>query len=336
MDATTAGASALGNAPTERSATAAFSAYFASDLRRCVQTALGLLWLLVGGLQFQSFMYSKGFINMLTQMAPGQPTWLADSIRWSAHIAASNLTVFNTLFALTQVLLGLGILYRPTVRPALATSCLWALIVWWFGEAFGMLFMNMANPLTGAPGAVILYALIALIVWPGRGPGGLIGAVGARIVWAALWLVMAYLWLLGANSSANATRDAINAAPSGMSWLTTVQHWVAGGAHGNGLPIGLVLALLSAVIGVGVAVNWQPRTLLWVAIVLNLAYWVLGQGFGGIFQGGATDPNAGPLFVLLAVAMCGVVDQDRPSSGEWRARLTTPLNSPSESEASSS
>ena len=42
--------------------------------------------------------------------------------------------------------------------------------------------------------------------------------------------------------------------------------------------------------------------------MLSLAYWVFGQGFGGIFQGGATDPNAGPLFVLLAYVLYTLVD----------------------------
>jgi hypothetical protein len=43
------------------------------------------------------------------------------------------------------------------------------------------------------------------------------------------------------------------------------------------------------------------------AVVLNLIYWVVGQGFGGIFQGGATDPNAGLLFVVLAYALYTLV-----------------------------
>ena len=47
--------------------------------------------------------------------------------------------------------------------------------------------MNMAMPLTGAPGAVVLYGLIALIVWPNGRPGGLIGVRRARTLWAALW-----------------------------------------------------------------------------------------------------------------------------------------------------
>jgi hypothetical protein len=36
---------------------------------------------------------------------------------------------------------------------------------------------------------------------------------------------------------------------------------------------------------------------------LSIDYWVLGQSFGGITTGIATDPNAGPLFVLLALAL---------------------------------
>jgi hypothetical protein len=99
--------------------------YFASDVGRSLQTALAIVWLLDGGLQFQSFMYSKGFIQMLTSMASGQPTWLASSLTWAAHTAGHNLAVFNTLFALVQVAIGLGLLYRPAVRLALLASIAW-------------------------------------------------------------------------------------------------------------------------------------------------------------------------------------------------------------------
>ena len=34
--------------------------------------------------------------------------------------------------------------------------------------------------------------------------------------------------------------------------------------------------------------------------MLQLLFWLVGQGFGGIFEGGATDPNAAPLLILLA------------------------------------
>ena len=111
--------------------------YFASDSKRALQTVLGLLWLLDGGLQFQSFMYSHGFIEMLTGLTTGQPAWIASSVSWAAHTASHDLTVYNTLFALTQVAIGLGLLWRPAVKPALALSFGWALVVWWFGRPSG-------------------------------------------------------------------------------------------------------------------------------------------------------------------------------------------------------
>ena len=87
-----------------------------------------------------------------------------------------------------------------------------------------------------------------------------------------------------------------------MSWLSSVQDWFANAAKGDGVIIALVLGAVSAAIGMAVAVNWRPKMFLVMAIVLNLLYWVVGQGFGGIFKGGATDPNAGLLFVLFACA----------------------------------
>ncbi|HUY59847.1 MAG TPA: hypothetical protein VMV16_09070 [Solirubrobacteraceae bacterium] len=279
-------------------------AYFFSDGTRAAQSVLGLIWLLDAGLQFQSFMYSNGFIQMLTAMAPGQPHWLSSSIDWGANIAAGNLGFYNTAFALIQVAIGLGLLYRRTVRQALLLSFAWAFFVWWFGEAFGMLFMNMASPLTGAPGGVIMHALIGLVIWPRGRPGGLLGIQGARVMWAVLWLLMAFLWLLQYSSGANAIHDMINAAPSGMSWLSSMQDGFASITNGNGFVFAAILSALSAAIGIGVGVNARlAKDLLALSVVLNVLYWLVGQGFGGIFQGGATDPNAAPLFVLLAYVL---------------------------------
>ena len=206
------------------------------------QTALGLIWLLDGILQFQPFMYSKGFIALLTGTASGQPYWLASSIDWASHITQHDMTVFNTLFALIQVSIGLGLLYRRTVKLALALSFAWALGVWWFSEGFGMLFAGTANPSRARPvlcsctrSSVSLSGLESVA-------GGLLGARGARTAWATLWLVMAWSWLLAPNSSANATANAIMSAPGG-GWLHSLQSSVASSAKGHGLVIALVLAL---------------------------------------------------------------------------------------------
>ncbi len=289
-------------------------AYFWSDSTRRVQTVLGVIWLLVGGLQFQSFMYGKGFIQLLQGLTVDQPGWVASSVNQGAATMQSHQAIFNTGAALIQILIGFGILYRRTTKLAILVSFAWALVVWWFGEAFGMMFMAttslggiaMASPLTGAPGAVLLYALVGAMVWPNGRPGGLLGVLGARVVWASLWLVMAWLWLVE-GGGANGIHNAINAAPSGMSWLSSMQDGFASITGGNGVIFAVFLAVLSIAIAIAVATNWHAKDFLILAAALNLIYWLVGQGFGGIFQGHATDPNAGPLFVLMAYTLYQLV-----------------------------
>ena len=45
--------------------------------------------------------------------------------------------------------------------------------------------------------------------------------------------------------------------------------------------------------------SWPTRRALQLAGALGLAFWV-AKGFGGIATGQATDPNSGPLLILLA------------------------------------
>jgi hypothetical protein len=285
-----------------------------ADGQRLIQIALGLLWLLDGALQLQSYMYGRAFITTLKASALGQPPWVADSLGWAANTMQSHQVLLNTAFALIQIAVGVGLLHRRTVKPALAASFVWALIVWWFGEGFGMIFMGMSNPLEGAPGAAVLYLLLGLAVWPTNRPGGLLGVRGTRLMWGALWLVMTWMWLGPAGTSANAISESINGAPSGIGALTSHQVRLARATAGHGIMIGLTLAALSAAIGIGVIRNWHARALLGVSIAINLLFWIVGQGFGGVFTGGATDPNSAPLLVLLACAMYALV----PRSGHPR------------------
>ena len=44
------------------------------------------------------------------------------------------------------------------------------------------------------------------------------------------------------------------------------------------------------------------RTALALALIVALVIWVAGEDFGGIFTGQGTDPNTGPLLILLAAA----------------------------------
>jgi hypothetical protein len=277
--------------------------YFATDPVRISQTALGMLWLLDGGLQLQRSMYSQGFVDSLRAHALSQPIWIADSIKWSAHIIGADLAIWNSLFALIELLIGFGLLWRPAVKPALAASIVWAPLVWWFGEGFGMLFTGRAEPLAGAPGAALLYALVALIAWPAERPGGLLGVQGLRLAWTGLWLTAAWLWLLESSSGTGAVREIIDVAPSGMSWLTTLQNGAANAAAGAGIALAAPLAAMSAAVGLLAFSRRWARAALFTAIALNIAYWLLGEGFGGVLQGDTSDLGAAPLFILLAYSV---------------------------------
>ena len=140
------------------------------DARRWLQLGLAALWVLDGVLQYQSFMFTKAFSQMLAGSASGNPAFVADSVRWAAGVIAHSPAITNAAFATIQLALGLGIAWRPAVRVALAASVAWSVAVWWFGEGLGGVLTGGASPVNGAPGAVVLYALLAVLIWPAASP----------------------------------------------------------------------------------------------------------------------------------------------------------------------
>ncbi len=282
--------------------------------RRGIQITLGCIWLLDGLLQFQSYMYTPAFVNqVILPTAQGQPGIISDPITTLAHFYARDMTLSNSISAEIQCAIGLALIVsRRAVRPALLTSFVWALCVWWFGEGFGTILSGApVSPLMGAPGAVLVYGLIGLLVWPRDSnepgaavDGGLLGRRGGQIVWSALWLEAAVLWFLNVDRSKTAIHDQISGmASAAPHWLATIQTSVANDSQGHGVAIATVLGIVSIVIALGV---WTPARsgVLAVGAALSLGYWVFGQSLGGPFWAGqATDLNTGPLLALLAVTL---------------------------------
>jgi hypothetical protein len=265
-------------------------------IRRIGQIALGAIWLIDGALQFQPALFSRALItDVILPNAAGQPGIVASPLTWIGHQIEPHVALFNALAATLQVMIGLGLVYRRTVKPALAVSFLWAAAIWFAGEGFGGILTGTANPLTGAPGAALLYIVVGLIVWPR--PAG--GERGARFAWAGLWLSWAALWLLPASDGSGSVHDAIASAPSGTGWLTGLLHATANATTGRGTAIAIAMAALSAAIAVSILTRTAQRTFLGVAIALSLVFWVVGQGVGGIFAGGATDVSTAPLVILM-------------------------------------
>lgn len=289
---------------------------------RGIQVALGLLWLLDGLFQFKSFMFTHAIVKEVFEPAMhGQPSFIGDPMRTFDDFYGRDLTLWNTLSGEVQIAIGLALTCsKRLVKPALTVSFGWALFVWWFGEGFGGLTSNtLPAPLMGAPGAVILYAIIGLLIWPtdrqeGRSPTslGLLGDRGGLYFWSGLWAVSAGLWLANVNRAKQATHNMITEmAAAAPHWLAKIQDSLAKHTVGHGTTIAVVLAIVSLALAIGV---WTP--LRWpalaIGILLSLAYWLYGQALGGPFWAeGATDFNAGPLFVLLAFALMPIAQHTR-------------------------
>ncbi len=282
----------------------------APDWRRRLQLGLAGIWLLDAVLQYQSFMFTKAFAQMLGGTAAGNPAVIADPINWSARLIGHHVIVINAIFATIQLLLGLGIAWRPTVRIALGASIIWALGVWWFGEGLGLVLTGTASPLNGAPGAVIIYALLAVLLWPVArdrpapfAAGRAVGAHAARALWLVLWGSLAFLALTPASRAPQAASSMISGVASGQpGWLAGIDNHAASAIGHDGLAVSVVLAIALAVVAVGVYLPPPAaRATLVLAFVLAAAIW-LAEGLGGILTGSGTDPNSGPLLALLAIA----------------------------------
>ena len=73
-------------------------------------------------------------------------------------------------------------------------------------------------------------------------------------------------------------------------------------SDGHGALIAIALAVVSAAIGVGI-LTARPAPFLVAGAGLSVAFWMFGQAFGAVLTGRGTDPNAGPLFVVLALTL---------------------------------
>ena len=132
-----------------------------------MQGILGVFWFLDGVLQLKPHMFTTQFIKqVLLPTVQGQPLGIGHTITWAANVVAPHIGIYNVIFASVQLFLGIMLIFNWWVRGTLVVSWIWTAMVWWFSEGFGMLLTGQATFLTGAPGAVFLYGLIGIIVWP--------------------------------------------------------------------------------------------------------------------------------------------------------------------------
>ena len=150
-------------------------------------------------------------------------------------------------------------------------------------------------------------------------------------MWAGYWLLAAVLFLLPANRVADSVSGAVTGmAPGEPSWYGTSSPMSATGSappacsrHGSS-------PCVSSSSGSGPLLFRRFEVFLALGALLSLLFWLTGQGLGGVLTGSGTDPNSGPLVVVLAFAMVPTVVADRivvDPATRWAAAGTRAVGS---------
>ena len=284
---------------------------------RLGQIVLGIIWCVDGLLKLQPYFFDHFVSGVIAPSAEGQPALIGDPITWIGDLIRPHQAIFVVVAVVVEVSIGVGLLVRRTVKPALLFSFCWSVNVWLTGEGLGFLFTGATpDPLTGILGTAPMYIVAGLLVWPrqprsgdDRSSFGLVGERGARLVWTMLWLGAAALWLFPANAGRDAVSGAFTAAPTGAGWLSSLHSAAADVVGGSGMTVAVVLAVISAEIALGVLWGRGTRIALIASMAISLAFWFLGEGLGGLFTGQATDVGTGPLMILIAALLLPLAAQ---------------------------
>jgi hypothetical protein len=294
--------------------------------RKLLIRILGALWLIDGLLQLQPKMFTMDMVNgIMVPTMHSQPYLIATSLQWLITMTTLHLTLVNLVIAIVQICLGIGLLLfsERWVKGLVIASVIWALIVWFGGEGFSMLLAAQGSIITGAPGAVLLYLLLGLVVYPRPHPqsyitskgaeakvaeGELLSRVQLRGVLAGFWLFAALLQLQPYWWQEDQISRVIGAM-TGQGGLNGVLVDPILQAFSNitasvEIPLNIALILVFLALGLVLALlkEEQMRPALIASIVASLVIWYCSEGLGQIFTGMSTDFNSGLLLVVIGLA----------------------------------
>lgn len=292
--------------------------------RKLLQRILGVLWLIDGLLQLQPLMFTGNMINgIMRPMLVGQPGFLEPGLQFIVTQTTVHLVEVNLLIAAVQILLGLGFLLLPDrwLKVVVMASIVWAFIVWFGGEGMSMLLTGTASILSGAPGAVLLYPLLGLAVYPRKSTkdepravtrqriDGLLSRRALRWVFSGFWFSAALLqlqpnwWQPGQISQAIGAMVGQGGLNSVLVDPVLIQ--IASATANIETPLNIALIVLFLALGIGFAVvkDNQLRPFLIASIVVSVLIWYFSEAFGMILTGMATDFNSGLLLVLMTLAV---------------------------------
>jgi len=308
--------------------------------RRLLRIGFGVLWIFDGILQAQPKMAGGLAAQVIEPTAAASPAWVQHLVNWGGTAWSYHPIQAGAASVWIQVGIGAWLIVAsrgPWSRLAGVASVGWGLVVWVFGESFGGIFAPGLSLLTGAPGAVLLYAvagaLIALPEGAWRGP-----RLGRLLLLASLGLFFLGMALLQAWPGRGFWQGTIDGKPGTLSGMvqsmsgTAQPHFLSSllSAFGsfvasNGFAVNLVVVIALAAMG-ATFLTGRPRLVRYAAgfgIVFCLADWVLVQDLG--FLGGlGTDPNSMiPMALLFSAGYLALAPAPQEATVSQEAGLAT-------------
>jgi cytochrome oxidase Cu insertion factor (SCO1/SenC/PrrC family) len=319
--------------------------------RQLLRLALGALWILDGLLQAQPAMPSGFLPTMISPALSGQPSWLTSAAAplvraWAHHpVGADAVTVWVQLgLGLLIIVGGSGRLARAVLWSALG----WSAVVWVIGEGLGGLLVPGASWLSGAPGAVVFYAIATALLlaptswWAAEARSGreakvrkvarwsaggamLLGALLQALPWEGSWSAHGLSGIFR-DASTTPQPDVLARPITGLAAVSTDHPAV----------VGTLLLVVLTVLGGGLLSGRAQHFFVPAALGFTAMTWWLGEDFG-VLGGTGTDPNSAvPIAVLLLLSLperarrpvpAGATRQPRPTvrGAAWGAGVAAVL-----------
>lgn len=280
-------------------------------IKRTMLWCLAVLWLLDAALQAQPQMFTIDFVsNIMKPSIAIVPSFLGSLSTWTMEFVSPHIAEWNWLFVVVQLVIALSLIAgllrreRRLINAGLAVSIVWGLGIWVFGEGTSGVFTGNGTLLTGAPGSILLYVVIAIFYFlPDRG-----WQLSRRFCLPRDFLALVFLYgalaqvltpgFWGSRGIAVLVEGQASMAPSwmvaSMTPLVTFTH--AYPVVSNAILSASWFAVAAMLFG------RKPKAAGFLLLGLALlVMWYWGQAFGGIFSGMGTDPNTPPLLALLAI-----------------------------------
>jgi hypothetical protein len=304
-------------------------------LTTALTIALGVIWILDGLLQLQPAQFSAGFPVGIEMNAMAQPIAIAHLELAFGRLTSTAVAPFTVLIAAVQLILGASMLTRRARPIALAASIPWALAVWALDEGFGNIATGYAMLPTGAPGAALAYAVLAvLLLLDQRSADGSRTRRDFGYAWSALWLLAAGLQLGSRVPLALMLRANFNESAAGEPGvLGGLDHRLAEITGAHAVAATALLAFVELLLACAPWMSHQRLTLFATLGVLSIL-WVAGENLGSILTGSASDVGITPLLALIALGAYDTRLESRahpgispahsvgPAPTRWRHRTT--------------